>query len=71
MERQVRIYEFLDVLIFLEMFNDETVRKSAQFDVWGFALVLQVTTVFEIQFYRFLGSFDARTRFRPSSWSTG
>ena len=50
MERQVRIYEFLDVLIFLEMFNVETVRKSAQFDVWGFALVLQVKTVFEIPF---------------------
>ena len=35
------------------MFNNEIVKKSAQLDVWGFALVLQVKTVFEITLYRF------------------
>jgi len=29
------------------MFNNDDVKKSAQLDVWGFALVLQVKVVFE------------------------
>ena len=53
------------------MFNDETVKKSAQLDVWGFALVLQAGLLSWIPINPIKGSFDARTRTWPRFRSVG